>query len=85
MHGVVTMSGFWNPRVVLENPTGVSHARRRVGVIEDLKVGDRVSFPGYGVGVVETVSGPIVWIRWENGGLLRHYLADLAEHLRPAE
>lgn len=56
-----------------------------MGVIEDLKVGDRVLFPGYGVGVVETVSDLFIWIRWENGGLLHHHAADLAGGLRPAE
>lgn len=55
-----------------------------MGLTEDLKVGDRVSFPGYGIGVVESV-GPIVWIRWDNGGLLHHHLSDLAKHLKPAE
>lgn len=51
----------------------------------DLRVGDRVWFPGYGNGVVETVGDLFVWIRWEHGGLLHHRPADIVEHLRPAE
>lgn len=56
-----------------------------MGVIEDLKVADRVTFPGYGNGVVEVVSDLFIWIRWENGGLLHHQAADLAGGLKPAE
>ena len=55
-----------------------------MGVIEDLRVGDRVSFPGYGDGVVEIVSDLFIWIRWENGGLLHHHAVDLAGGLKAA-
>lgn len=83
-HGVVTMSGCPHLSAVRENPSrGDGHAWCRV-VMTDLEVGDRVWFPGYENGVVEIADALVVWIRWERGGLLRHYVADIAEHLEPA-
>lgn len=48
-----------------------------------LKPGDRVEFPGYGVGVVEAVTVVFLWITWPNvGQSMTHYTSEILPHLR---
>ena len=48
-----------------------------------LKPGDRVEFPGYGVGVVEAVTLTFLWIAWPKvGRSMTHYTTEILPHLR---
>lgn len=48
--------------------------------VPDLAKDDRVSFPGYGVGVVESVGGSGMRINWDKAGPLDHD-RSFARHL----
>ncbi len=48
-----------------------------------LRPGDRVEFPGYGIGVVEAAGPMFLWIDWpEIGESMRHYTTEILPHLR---
>jgi hypothetical protein len=48
-----------------------------------LEPGDRVEFPGYGVGIVEAVTVTFLWITWPKvGQSMTHYTSEILPHLR---